>query len=268
MIRQTARRLLEKSPRLDGLFRRLVWSRVHFPEHELRVLDALPKDHFDVAVDIGAALGSYTWVLNRKARSVLAFEPGSQHFAHVDKARMLSRVHVINAAVGAEAGTAELLTPGATNDGRHMATLSAANPVTETADLVRDTVQVVALDSFLGQTLEPGRRVDLIKIDVEGFENAVLSGARARIAADHPVIIAEVEARHNPEYTVFFETLLELGYECLAYSGGAYVPFSAQEVGAQVAPSHFPEGGEHRVDGYINNFVFQHPQSAAKVLSL
>ena len=55
-MRAVARRVLERSPMLDGLFRRIVWSRVHYPERELRLLEAMPGRQLDVAVDVGAAL--------------------------------------------------------------------------------------------------------------------------------------------------------------------------------------------------------------------
>ncbi len=265
-MRQALRRILSRSPLFDGMFRRVVWSRLHFPEHELRILNDMRGRPFDLAVDIGAALGSYTWVLNRKARDVIAFEPGRKHFAHVDAARISSRVRAVNAAVGAEAGMAELITPGETNDGRHMATLSTRNPVTNAPQVTKDMVRVVTLDAYIDENFDGTRRLDLLKIDVEGFENAVLTGSLRRIAGDHPVIIAEIEARHNPDYVEFFDTLAGLGYTCHGYKSGLYVPFTAAEVGAQEAPDHFVGEANHRIDGYVINFIFQHPNSVAKVL--
>jgi len=265
-MRQVLRALLSRSPVADGLFRRILWSRIHFPEHELRLLNGLFGRPFDLAVDVGAALGSYTWVLNRKAQDVIAFEPGHLHFAHLDAARMASRVRVVNAAVGAATGSAELMTPGETNDGRHMATLSARNPVTNAPQVKRDTVRLVTIDDYLDEAFGCNRRLDLLKIDVEGFENAVLAGGMGRIARDFPVVIAEIEARHNPDYSVVFDTLAGLGYACHAYRNGSYVPFTAEEAGAQKAPDHFVGEAHHRADGYVNNFVFQHPKSAVKVL--
>lgn len=266
MLRQTLRRWLAASPLADGLFRRVVWSRVHFPETELRVLHDLPGRPFDVAIDIGAALGSYTWVLNRKAKVVFAFEPGRFHFAHLNSASTWSRVKAINAAVGAVSGTADLITPAQTNDGRHMATLSTRNPVTSSPAATKSTVDVVTLDEFLDDAVGADRRIDVLKVDVEGFENAVLEGGLARIQRDLPVVIAEIEARHNPDYAVFFDTLFGLGYACYGHRDGAYVPFTAEEAGAQKAPDHFVGEALHRADGYVINFVFEHPNSTAKVL--
>ncbi|MBK6367975.1 MAG: FkbM family methyltransferase [Polaromonas sp.] len=44
-----------------------------------------------------------------------------------------------------------------------------------------------------------------MKIDVEGFEHAVLLGAADLIARDRPVIQMEIEKTHNPRYTDVLE---------------------------------------------------------------
>ncbi len=252
---------------LDGLFRRIVWSRVHYPERELRLLEAMPGRQLDVAVDVGAALGSYAWVLNRKARTVFAFEPGAKHFAHLEAAARWSHVEIVRAALGAETGTARLHTPGDSNEARHMATLSEDNPVIRTAGTVSEVVPVYALDVFLQDRLGPGRRLDLLKIDVEGFENSVLEGAEAVVSRDFPIIIAEIERRHNPAYRDFFDVLCGLGYRCKAFADGAYRPAGPERVAEQPEAERFARGESLRGAGYVNNFVFQHQQSAVKVIA-
>jgi FkbM family methyltransferase len=265
-MRQLVRQFLANVPVLDCLFRKVIWSRIHFPEVEIRCLADLPGRPFDVAIDVGAALGSYTWVLNRKAATVIAFEPGEFHYRNLTAEIVKSRVIAVRAAVGARAGTAELITPGSDNDARHMATLSKNNPVSKASNAHRDMVAVVSLDEYIEQNLAPGRRVDLLKIDVEGFENSVLEGAKNLIARDTPTIIAEIEARHNADYAVFFETLEAQGYRPLAYLNGRFQPVQA----ADLADMHPPEKVDNATlrDGqsYINNFVFQHPNSAVKVV--
>lgn len=263
MIRKNFRRLLASSPVLDGLFRRFIWSRIHFPENEIRILNNLAGRPFDIAVDVGAALGSYTWVLNRIAHDVVAFEPGKKHYEHVRAASALSRVTVVNAAVGAKEGQGELVTPGQTNEGRHMATLSSKNPVAQRADVVRDSVRIVALDQYLDAHFSSDRRLDLLKIDVEGFENSVLEGGYQRIKRDLPIIIAEVEARHNPNYSVFFENLLDLGYTCYGCRNKKYVPFSAYQVSQQIPPDDITNGDDY---DYVNNFVFQYNLNVNKIV--
>ena len=53
-------------------------------------------------------------------------------------------------------------------------------------------VQTARLDDY---QLPP---VGFIKIDVEGHEEAVLRGAAQTIARNRPVLMIEIEERHNP----------------------------------------------------------------------
>jgi hypothetical protein len=66
------KKILSWFPLLDGLFRRFIWSRIHFPEIEMRLLHEIQPGLIDVAVDVGAALGSYSWILNRISKQVYA----------------------------------------------------------------------------------------------------------------------------------------------------------------------------------------------------
>ena len=45
-----------------------------------------------------------------------------------------------------------------------------------------------------------GRRIALIKCDVEGFELAVLRGATSVLHTDQPMILCEIETRHTARY--------------------------------------------------------------------
>ena len=53
-------------------------------------------------------------------------------------------------------------------------------------------VEVTSIDDFVSRSI--ARRVDLIKIDVEGNELHALRGARQTIERNHPVIIAELNS--------------------------------------------------------------------------
>lgn len=66
------------------------------------------------------------------------------------------------------------------------------------------SVPIVTIDS-LGL-----KRLDFLKIDVEGMEVEVLEGARAALAAYHPVIMAEVIKTDSAK---MLEILKEFGYE-------------------------------------------------------
>lgn len=264
MMRAYVRNALIRHPILDGLLRRQVWSRIHFPETELRVLDALPRGSIDTAIDIGAALGSYAWVLGRKARQVIAFEPGEIHGRYMEIASRRTNVTLIRAAVGAHSGRVDMYTPGDDNNARHMATLSRANSVINVRNVQIRRVDVVSLDDVVPRCISTSAHVDVIKIDVEGFENAVIDGATNTIGGHFPLVIAEIEVRHNPEYQHVFQVMRKHGYTALYWLDGAYRVLDGDEITALQRIEDLEKrlaGHSVKDSRYINNFVFQHPKS-------
>jgi FkbM family methyltransferase len=265
MIRTRARALLERNPALDALFRRHVWSRIHCPEAELKAIDALPSGAIDCAIDVGAALGGYAWVLGRKARQVICYEPGQVHGDYLERAVGRGPITLVRAAVGSEPGDLDMYTPGADTDARHMATLSRDNPVIATPGTSVRRVPVVTLDADVPARIGKDARVDLLKVDVEGFENAVFAGGAALIARHLPLVIAEIESRHNPAWCAAFDQLGALGYRAHFWRDGAYHQFDggdiaglqlAKDLAERLRPGHDPAANR-----YINNFVFQHPDT-------
>ena len=270
-LKKRLRDVLTRVPVLDAWFRRTVWSRVHFPEDELRFLAALPAGSIDVAIDVGGALGSYTWPLNRKARRVIVFEPGKVHGDFLSRALGFSRIELHRAAVGNTPGKLTLFTPGEDVNARHSATLSTGNPAIDPATAKATEVEVVTLDGFAEKHLAAGERVDLLKVDVEGFELAVFEGAAGLIERDKPLIFCEIEARHNARYREVFELLARLGYSAYYAHGGKLTLLESFDISGlqteealayRVSDRYQPGTSE-----YINNFTFEHPQSRVKVSS-
>lgn len=265
------RKALEHVPQIEAWFRRLVWSRVHFPEYELRLIEGLRGRPIDVAFDVGGALGSYTWPLNRKARRVVVFEPGAFHNRFLSFATRFSGIHVERTAVGAVPGELSLYTPGAGGVARHSATLSTENPTVDIHTASACRVPVVTIDDYADRMLGPGERLDLLKIDVEGFEFAVLQGAVKRLKQDCPVVICEIEARHNKHYREAFQLLAGLGYVAHFAREGRLTRMesfdieqlqSAADLAYRLSDAYRPGRGT-----YINNFVFEHPSSRVKFSS-
>lgn len=268
-MRGSIRDALARYPALDAYFRRLVWSRVHFPESELKLLHALEGRPADVAVDIGAAKGSYTWLMNRMARRVIAFEPGQVHGDFLASALAGTRIELERMAVGRADAIVEMYTPGNDTDALHSATLSTGNPAASAPEALITRVRQVALDAYLAEKLAPGERLDLLKVDVEGYEGAVFEGAVQTIARDHPVVICEIEARHNAGYASVFALLRGLGYSTYVHRHGAYERFDGDDLAPlqrdadlayRLSDAYRPGTG-----GYVNNFTFVHPNSALKV---
>jgi FkbM family methyltransferase len=145
---------------------------------ELRLLPQLlrPGGTF---VDVGANYGVYTLrgaALVGSTGRVVAVEPSAACAAWIDGFRPSlpwGNVELVVAALSDEGGgQAELRTPAEHgHDG--LATLRAIEGADATA-----TVPVTTLDE-----LDPGGEVDLLKIDVEGWEDHVLRGGQGLLAS-------------------------------------------------------------------------------------
>ncbi len=268
-FKSLVRNELAKVPLVDGVFRRFVWSRLHFPETEMRFINSLPGGAIDVAVDVGAALGSYAWLLDRKSRRVYSFEPGNAHHDYLQRLLWGTNILLTKAAVGRHSGTVEFFTPGSDTNALHSATLSTANPVVRTVGTRIEKVAQVSLDEFFRGKLHPGEHVDFLKVDVEGYELEVFKGGIGLIEEHRPLVVCEIEARHNAEYGHVFDLLRGAGYWCHVYRRGRLERFDAarietvqqeQDLAVRLSPNY-----KSADNTYINNFIFQHPASRIKV---
>lgn len=268
-MKSSVKNALKSLPAIEGAIRRFVLSRIAFPEDEMRLLER-SQVRLSVAVDVGAAMGHYSWILARKSDSVYAFEPGDQHYKFLSRNVYLSNIHLVNAAVGAVCGEALLFSLGEGEVANHTATVSVANPLVVKDGARSKPVELVSLDHFLGRVTGS---VDFIKIDVEGFENDVLAGAAEIIARHRPVVLCEIEIRHNKNASEFFARMGSMGYECLYWADGRLNAFEfamlqglQQEADLEARLSRKSE--DACVNKYINNFFFFHPESKLKIKDL
>ncbi len=272
-IKTLGKIFFSKFPMLDCFFRRFVWKyvwrRIYFHEIEMRFLNALQVGSIDVAVDVGAAMGTYSWILNRISKQVYAFEPGNSHYRCLSRVSFWTNIHVIRAAVGSVCGRASLYTPSSGSNTGFLATLSQDNPLVNLSGTRVDQVDQVTLDIFFAERLTPNRTVDFLKVDVEGHELEVFRGSVEILTKHHPFIICEIEARHNANYPQVFGLLRKLGYGCYIYRAGTFESFSDDRIEDLQLEDDLKIrlGGNYNPDSnrYIYNFVFQHPQSRIKV---
>jgi FkbM family methyltransferase len=141
-------------------------SENHEPE-VWRLLMATAR-HGDIVADVGAASGLYALALARRIGTtgqVVAFEPDPENYAllkqHIVLNNVATHVEAINAAVGAYSGAIRFCTG--------MGAYSHASSVPTKSDR---QIHCITLDKVFS-----GRRLDLLKIDVEGYEEEVLRGS-------------------------------------------------------------------------------------------
>ena len=117
---------------------------------------------FKTVLDIGAWCGTWSLAMQRYAENIFCYEPNKTHFACLEKnLAPFSNVSLYNCAIGNEEGFVKLTEETATQNTR---------VIQEKGDTKICTIDSLNLDN-----------VDLIKIDVEGFEMEVLKGATETI---------------------------------------------------------------------------------------
>jgi FkbM family methyltransferase len=139
-----------------------------------------------IFIDVGANLGWHAVhaAQHRSVEMVVAFEPDPFNGWLLDRnltGNNVENVVVSNAAVGAQTGTVRLHRYKSSNYGRH-------SLLTDYGYGAR-TVPIVDLDSALQNFGLAGRLVSVLKIDVEGYEPAVIAGATKTLERTSAVIM-------------------------------------------------------------------------------
>jgi FkbM family methyltransferase len=212
------------------------WRNWHFPDEEKHLLDwmqttndvrdgrptyqALKYDealshcrHRRVAVDIGANIGLWSWLMARDFGQVEAFEPVPK-FAEC-WAMNVQHGNLHRMALGASPGRVSMvnLTPGSCGD----TTVNIGQGGIE----VGHDVEMRTLDSFAFC------EVDLIKCDNEGFELFVMQGAVETLKRCRPVVIVEQKPGHGSAFglsdTAAVDFLAGLGMRLQRVMAGDYV---------------------------------------------
>jgi FkbM family methyltransferase len=165
--------------------------------YERPLIDWLKKNlrPSDVFWDIGANIGAVSLVAARQCGRVVAFEPDRRALElltrHVD-ANGLGNVTIVPRALADSTGEAVLNAGPAHNLGMS----SLARPPLPDRD---DDVQVIATlsaDDFVRE--HPDLRPTILKLDVEGAESLVLSGARGILVSDSlRAVVFEDRAAHG-----------------------------------------------------------------------
>jgi FkbM family methyltransferase len=209
-------------------------------ETELGLLPYL-VDRKRNAVDVGANKGVYTYWLQRYSRHVYAYEPNPKMF-RILKAGARGNVTVSPVALSQVSGKAILRVPetknGFSNQG---ASLSDKKPMASSGEVEVETRRMD--DEGLAD-------IGFMKIDVEGFELAVLEGARETLRRDRPVLLIEIEESHNRlPLEESFRQIGELGYRGYALLNGVLSDLSRFDVQAR-------HRNPARRDDYVFNFLF------------
>lgn len=199
-----------------------------------------------IALDIGANIGVYTLTLASilgKSGKVFAYEPGSDNRRHLERSLQLnqsSNVSVSAAALSNFCGQG-ILKLGKSGELHQLV----AAP--ESGDLV-ETIEVSTLDAELQRWHWP--RVDFVKLDAEGQEEAILDGGKDFFRRHSPLVM--FEAIHGETFNGrLLEMFRDLGFELFRLVGDSSMLV--------------PVGDDDVLDNFDLNYFAARPELAARL---
>jgi len=178
----------------------------------------------EVILDIGANIGFTAILIGDLSSKVYAFEPSPTTFAILDKNVSRSgrdNIFLKNNGLGSESGEATLTFSPSNRAGGFVSnqTQASIGQTVEKIDILRPDEVVDSLNI---------QRIDFIKIDVEGFEEHVLRGARETLSHFRPLVVLELNhwclnASQRTSIPDYFELLRSLFPVLLAVDHTGYL---------------------------------------------
>ena len=193
----------------------------------------------DLFVDVGANIGSYTVLASAHCgANTVSIEPVPETFSHILANISLNgieqKVDVMNIAVGAVNGLVKMT-----------ADLDSTNRIVTNHDGTRKMIEVPlrTLDDILA-----GRSPALIKIDVEGYEAAVIDGAQ-RTLADPALKAIIIELMGTSKKYGFSNAKVHEALMTQGFAPYSYLPFQRKLIPNQ---------------GYTQNTIYIRDKDAVK----
>lgn len=179
-------------------------------------------------LDVGANIG-ITCAIAKRMRpdlGILAFEPVPQNLKVLRRIRKLysiRRMQIFPCAIGDRQGSASMtipITAGVVDPGRsHLLWEQYRNEEVEhLPEWQTIEVPIRPLDSFVYGP------IDAIKIDVEGHEFQVLTGAKALLTGSRPLVFCEIWESSNRERTLDFMSSLGFSITRMGQDDFAFAP--------------------------------------------
>jgi len=198
----------------------------------------------DVCLHVGASDGRHTVVMARAAPGVRvhAFEPSRFTFQVLELVLgwlgLRGQVVTVNAAVSDVAGEMILVTPVKTSGrmGRSLAFVAArspdgqARPDVDSRAFKTQATAVIALDDYCAEKALD--RIDVIRMDIEGAEEAALNGALRLIDRDRPSVLIEIHPqilreRFGGDAAAVVALFLDRGYRMFELTDAGLEPRTA-----------------------------------------
>lgn len=182
--------------RPDNYVDRNLWVHGGFEKRQMETMrQAASQVDFDAFLDIGANMGLYSCIFgtDRLVPQIHAFECDPRNlyqlYGHISMNKLLERVTVHAMAVGDEAKEVSFTLAPDNNSGK--------SGVSDVA--IENGRSITVQQDTIDQTLKLSGQTLLIKIDVEGYETAVIKGMARTLKDNRCLIQMEIlEEENNP----------------------------------------------------------------------
>jgi FkbM family methyltransferase len=159
---------------------------------EAKFIELLSKTKPALCVDIGANIGNYSKALIAATdATIFAFEPLPGAFFELDMLRQehSGRIRTFQLALGDTKRVSNLYFGDSKSELASLSTEINQIDYVSSSNYSRMAVQVERLDSYLEVLQSAAEEIDLLKIDVEGFELEVLQGAQKVLSEMRPKFV-------------------------------------------------------------------------------
>lgn len=199
---------------------------------------------FNISVDIGSNTGHFTNMLSKISNKVYSFEPINYLFKSQKYLFKNSNVTNFNCALGSKKQRRKFYIP--------------INNDPESSIIAKKNSTIINVDVNKGDDLLK-KKIDFIKIDVEGFELDVLIGLKKIIKKSRPLLLIEIEKRHNRNYLKVFKLLKNTGYKIYYLDKNEFILKSLLYKNINY---FFKKKQNKRVSkNYVNNFFCEYIKS-------
>lgn len=240
------------SPKLYKLF----WKRKLFINKDLSTLKEnnliereillLPYlvNNSSVYFDIGSNIGIYLfWAEKFGISKAYGFEPIPILFNKLKK--IFNQYQIENIAISSLKGECSLRIPiSSKSNNEAKASIIQDNFANNFEEII---VSTETLDNYCKTNLI---YPDFIKIDVEGAEGYVIEGAKDTIEKQRPILLIEIELRHNNKAKEIFSSFNEKNFRCLHFDKTKTKLVEYTNINDIQKPSLI------ETSEYVNNFIF------------
>ena len=197
-------------PKLTGPLRSIY--NYYFGESEIFFIhnEIKSKKYKYIFYDIGANYGVYTFFFGKKAEKIYVFEPVKECIEYIKAGYSKNNINLVSK-IASDTNSVKQLRIPIINKRKIFGKASIVNKFDsfEARDIKSTTIN----DYLYQEEQKSNELLHIIKIDVEGHENNVLSGALNVLRKKNVLVIIEIEKRHNKEYLEVFKIMIDLNFK-------------------------------------------------------